>query len=117
MIDISDGLASEVLHICDASGVGCCIYEDKIPIDPATVSMSEEFKMDTTIAALSGGEDYELLFTVSQADFEKIKDIKEITPVGHITDVAGGINMVSRSGSSVPITAQGWDAFLKSKME
>ncbi|MFH0866887.1 MAG: thiamine-phosphate kinase [Bacteroidota bacterium] len=110
MIDISDGLASEILHICEESGKGAAVYEEKIPIDPVTVSMAEELKIDQTIAALNGGEDYELLFTISQNDFEKVKNIPGITPVGHITE--GGANLVSRSGSLVPLTAQGWDAFM-----
>jgi thiamine-monophosphate kinase len=113
MIDISDGLASEIMHICDASEKGCNIYEDKIPVDTETISMAEEFNIDPTVAALSGGEDYELLFTIKQEDYEKIKDIVEITPIGHITDAAAGMNLISRSGSSVPLTAQGWDAFIK----
>jgi thiamine-monophosphate kinase len=117
MIDISDGLASEIIHICEDSNKGCNLYEDKIPIDPSTVSMAEELNIDPTIAALSGGEDYELLFTISQNDFEKIKVIKGITPVGHITEASAGINLISRSGTSVPLTAQGWDAFLKNKKE
>ena len=79
--------------------------------------MSEKLNIDPTIAALSGKEDYELLFTISQNDYEKVKDIKEITPIGHITEASAGINLISRSGTSVPITAQGWDAFLKNKKE
>lgn len=113
MIDISDGLASEIIHICKASDKGCCIYEDKLPVDPETAMMAQELNIDTTIAALSGGEDYELLFTIKPGDYEKIKDLKNIFPVGHITDVAAGMNLITRDGSSVPLTAQGWDAFLK----
>jgi len=115
MIDISDGLASEILHICDASKKGCTIYEDKIPIDAATMLMAEEFNIDPTIAALSGGEDYELLFTIGQNDYEKVKEIKEITVIGHITEAHAGANLISRSGTQVPLTAQGWDAFFRSK--
>jgi len=115
MIDISDGLASEILHICDVSNTGCAIYEDKIPIDPTTVAMAEELNMDPTTAALNGGEDYELLLTISQQDYDKIKGIEGLTPIGHITDASAGVNLISRSGTSVPITAQGWDAFLKGK--
>jgi thiamine-monophosphate kinase len=111
MIDISDGLASEVLHICEESGKGAAIYEEKIPVDTVTVSMAEELKIDPTTAALNGGEDYELLFTVSQSDFEKMKHISGITPVGHITEA--GANLVTRGGSLVPLIAQGWDAFMK----
>lgn len=112
MIDISDGLASEIIHICSDSKKGCCIYEEKLPIDECTIMMSEEFKIDPAIAALSGGEDYELLFTIKQQDFEKIKSLVEVTPIGHITEPEGGMNFITRSGQSVPITAQGWDAFL-----
>ena len=113
MIDISDGLASELMHICENSEVGCAVYEEKIPIDPATVGMAEEFKIDPTIAALSGGEDYELLFTISQNDYEKVKNIEGISAIGHITNKDSGRNLVSRDGTMIPITAQGWDAFLK----
>ncbi len=117
MIDISDGLASEMLHICHQSKLGCAIYEDKIPIDVTTASMAKEFQIDPTICALSGGEDYELLFTVGQEAYEKIKDLKDITVVGHMTEESAGVNLVSRSGTQVEITAQGWDAFLKKNKE
>lgn len=113
MIDISDGLASELLHICENSKVGCAVYEEKIPIDPVTATMAEEFKIDPTIAALSGGEDYELLFTIAQADYEKVKGIEGITAIGHITGKNSGKNLIARDGSMIPLTAQGWDAFLK----
>ncbi len=115
MIDISDGLASEILHICDASEKGCCLYEEKIPVDATTVSMAEEFKIDPTTAALNGGEDYELLFTIKQQDFEKIKDLAEITPIGHITEADAGANLISRDGTFVQLIAQGWEAFKKNK--
>jgi len=111
MIDISDGLASEVMHICKSSKVGCTIYEDKIPVDVQTVQVAEEFKLDPTTCAMNGGEDYELLFTIKQADYEKLKDVEGISIVGHITAESEGINLISRSGTSVPITAQGWNAF------
>lgn len=110
MIDVSDGLASEILHICTDSNVGCNLYEEKIPIDPTTATVSKEFKIDPVISALNGGEDYELLFTIAQKDYDKIKSIKEISVIGHITTKESGVNLVSRSGSLVPITAQGWDA-------
>lgn len=113
MIDISDGLASEILHICHQSKLGASIYEDKIPIDITTAAMAKEFKIDPTLCALSGGEDYELLFTVSQAEYEKIKDVEDISIIGHMTEPSAGVNLVSRSGTQVEITAQGWDAFLK----
>lgn len=113
MIDISDGLASEILHICKKSEVGCHVYEEKIPLDVVTVSAAEELNVEPTIAALSGGEDYELLFTINQADFDKVKDIEGITVIGHITDKAEGEYMISRSGTAIELTAQGWDAMRK----
>ncbi len=113
MIDVSDGLASEILHICDRSDVGCELYEEKIPIDPMTYDRARELGLDPTVCALSGGEDYELLFTIDAKKFDKIKSNPNISVIGHITDKASGANLVSRSGASVPLTAQGWDAFLK----
>jgi len=113
MIDISDGLASEILHICKDSKLGCTIYEEKLPIDVTTAAMAQEFKIDPTTVALNGGEDYELLFTIKQDDYDKIKDITGISAIGHLTEKNEGVNLISRSGTSVPITAQGWDAFLK----
>ncbi len=113
MIDISDGLASEILHICQQSNVGCNLYEDKIPMDSMTVGRAHEFKLDPTICALSGGEDYELLFTINQKDFDKVKNHPDFTVIGHITDKACGANMITRSSSSIELTAQGWDAFIK----
>lgn len=117
MIDISDGLASEVLHISTRSKLGCSVYEDKIPIDVTAVNTAKEFKIDPTTFALNGGEDYELLFTVKQSDFEKIKDLEDISIIGHMTDVTEGVNLISRSGTQVRITAQGWDAFLRKQTE
>ncbi|MEZ5195298.1 MAG: thiamine-phosphate kinase [Bacteroidales bacterium] len=113
MIDISDGLASEIIHISKQSELGCSIYEDKLPIDMTTISMAREFELDPTTCALNGGEDYELLFTVAQADYEKVKDVMGIAVIGHMTEKNEGINLMSRSGTQVPVTAQGWDAFLK----
>ena len=110
MIDISDGLASEIFHICKNSKTSCSVYEDKIPINPTTVSVAEIFKIDSTIAALSGGEDYELLFTISQNDFEKIKEIEDISIIGHITDSSESKNLITRSGTVIPLKAQGWKA-------
>lgn len=111
MIDISDGLSSEVLHLCEQSGVGCNVYEDKIPLDPTVISTAEEFKMDSSMIALSGGEDYELLFTINQNDFEKIKGNPNFTVVGHMTDKNEGAHLVSRANTKIPITAQGWNSF------
>jgi thiamine-monophosphate kinase len=109
MIDISDGLASEVLHICKASGSGCSIYEEKIPIDPATALVAEEFNIQAVTAAMNGGEDYELLFTVPLASHDKISNIKGIKVVGHITDQGSGVNLIARDGTLIPIAAQGWN--------
>jgi len=109
MIDISDGLASEIFHICKDLDTGCTIYEEKIPIDHSTSEMANEFKIDPTTIALNGGEDYELLFTIKQDDYEKIKGHPDISVIGHITGKESGINLISRSGTSVPIEAQGWD--------
>lgn len=109
MIDISDGLASELHHICKQSDKGCVIYEDKLPIDQMTYDQSAAFTIDPTTAAMNGGEDYELLFTISQDDYEKIKDRMEITPIGYITDAASGLQLISRKGVVYPIEAQGWN--------
>lgn len=113
MIDISDGLASEILHITIQSQVGCNLYEEKIPIDPSTYNTAREFNMDPTVCALSGGEDYELLFTISQEDFSKIKANPDITVIGHITNIKDGVNLITKGGTSHPLTAQGWDPLLK----
>ena len=110
MIDISDGLASEILHLATQSNVGCNLYEDKIPIDPQTYNMAREFNLDPTVCALSGGEDYELLFTIRQEDFLKVKANPNISIIGHITNSKDGVNLITKGGSSTPITAQGWDA-------
>ena len=110
MIDISDGLASEILHLATQSNVGCNLYEDKIPIDPQTYNMAREFNLDPTVCALSGGEDYELLFTIPQEDFLKVKANPNISIIGHITNSKDGVNLITKGGSSTPITAQGWDA-------
>jgi len=114
MIDISDGLASELLHLTKQSNLGCRIMEDKIPIDYQTVQKAEEFKIDPTTCAMNGGEDYELLFTLSQKDYEQIKESKEISIIGYMTDANEGVNLMTRSDALVEITAQGWDA-LKEK--
>jgi thiamine-monophosphate kinase len=111
MIDISDGLASEILHICKQSNKGCNLYEDKIPLDPMTYETAREFNLDPTVCALSGGEDYELLFTVKQADYDKIKFKMDITIIGYITEPSAGCNLVTKAGNSHPLKAQGWNAF------
>lgn len=117
MIDVSDGLASEILHICKDSNKGCSLYEEKIPIDPMTYETAREFGLDPTVCALSGGEDYELLFTVRQADYDKIKFKMDISIIGHITEPASGYNLISKSGNVHPITAQGWNAFPTDKTD
>ena len=109
MIDISDGLSSEILHICEQSKVGCNLYEEKIPLDPQVIATCEEFDLNSTTIALSGGEDYELLFTISQEDFPKIKGNPHLTVIGHITDENSGANLVTRAGQQIELTAQGWN--------
>jgi thiamine-monophosphate kinase len=113
MIDVSDGLASEILHICKQSNTGCKLYEDKIPIDPMTYDTARDFGIDPTVCALNGGEDYELLFTVSQSDYEKIKNSADISIIGHITEASAGCNLISKSNIVHEIKAQGWNAFKK----
>ncbi|WP_159637208.1 thiamine-phosphate kinase [Sphingobacterium composti Ten et al. 2007 non Yoo et al. 2007] len=113
MIDVSDGLASEILHICNASNVGCKLYEEKIPLDPMTYETAREFGLDPTVCALSGGEDYELLFTIPQADYDKIKGQLDISVIGYITEPSAGKEMISKSGHVHEIKAQGWNAFKK----
>lgn len=114
MIDISDGLASELLHICTQSEVGCKIYEEKIPLDPAVMTTCEEFQLNTTTIALNGGEDYELLFTIPISEADKIKHNPNLTIIGHTTQASEGVNLVGMgSNTLISITAQGWDAFLK----
>jgi thiamine-monophosphate kinase len=111
MIDISDGLSSEIFHLCYQSKTGMNLFEEKIPIDPMTYSMAREFDLDPTTCALNGGEDYELLFTITQADYEKVKNSPDITVIGHCTDAASGIHLISKSGNTHALKAQGWKAF------
>ncbi len=113
MIDVSDGLSSEILHLCSQSDVGVELYEEKIPIDSLTYETAREFNLDPTLCALSGGEDYELLFTVDINEYEKLKNSMDITIIGHITDKAKGYNMISKSGTVHELKAQGWNALLK----
>lgn len=110
MIDISDGLSSEVIHLCTQSKVGCDLYEDKIPLDPQVISTCEEFELDSTTIALSGGEDYELLFTVSQEDYPKIKGNPNLTVIGYMREESAGMHLVTRADSKIPLQAQGWNA-------
>lgn len=111
MIDISDGLSSEILHLCQESKVGCNLFEEKIPLDPTVIAACEEFSMDSTMVALSGGEDYELLFTIDQKDFDKIKGNPHLTVIGHMTDASEGAHLVTRADTKIPLTAQGWNSF------
>ncbi|HUH33504.1 MAG TPA: thiamine-phosphate kinase [Daejeonella sp.] len=115
MIDVSDGLASEILHICKQSNTGCKIYEDKIPIDPMTYDTARDFGIDPTVCALNGGEDYELLFTINQSDYEKIKNSADISIIGHITEASAGCNLISKSDIVHEIKAQGWNTFRKAE--
>lgn len=109
MIDVSDGLASDVMQICKASDVGCEVYEEKIPIDYATTMVCSEFGQLLPISnALNGGEDYELLFTIKQADYDKIKDCNEVHVIGHITDKSIGTMMVTPQNTTIELKAQGW---------
>ncbi|MDY8135087.1 thiamine-phosphate kinase [Aquimarina sp. 2201CG5-10] len=109
MIDISDGLSSEVIHLCTQSKVGVNLYEEKIPIDPTVISTCEEFKINSTTVALNGGEDYELLFTIKQEDYPKIKANPNLTVIGHITDEKSGIGLVTRANEKIQLQAQGWN--------
>ena len=111
MIDVSDGLASEILHITNQSDKGCTIYEDKLPIDPVTYETARELGLDPTVCALNGGEDYELLFTIKQSDYEKLKNDVDISIIGHITDKNSGVKMISKSDVVHELKAQGWNAF------
>ncbi|NRR91277.1 thiamine-phosphate kinase [Winogradskyella undariae] len=110
MIDVSDGLSSEVIHLCKQSKVGVDLYENKIPLDPQVISTCEEFNIDSTTIALSGGEDYELLMTISQEDFPKIKANPNLTVIGFMTEEDRGMHLVTRSEEKIPIIAKGWNA-------
>ncbi len=111
MIDVSDGLSSEIIHICKQGEVGCDLYEEKIPLDPQVISTCEEFNIDSTTVALNGGEDYELLFTISQADFTKIKGNPSLTVIGYIKEEKEGMHLITRANTKIPIEAQGWKNF------
>lgn len=111
MMDISDGLASECFHIGKASSVGISLYEEKIPIDPSTYNFARELDLDPTLCALSGGEDYELLFTISQSDYKKIENHPDFTIIGYATEASEGMNLITKSGNKHALKAQGWTAF------
>ena len=110
MIDISDGLSSEIIHLCKQSGVGCNLYEEKIPVDPQFINVCEEFNIDSTTVAINGGEDYELLFTIKMEDYDKIKANPNFTVIGHMTQESEGIHLITRANTKIPLKARGWDA-------
>jgi thiamine-monophosphate kinase len=110
MIDISDGLSSEIFHLCKQSKVGCNLYEDKLPLDPQLISTCEEFAIDSTTVAINGGEDYELLFTISMNDFDKIKGNPNFTIIGHMTQESEGIHLITRANTKIELRARGWNA-------
>ena len=110
MIDISDGLSSELMHLAKASGLGLQVYEEKIPVDPTVMTVAEEFNLNGVTCALNGGEDYELLFTVAQKDYDKIKANPNMTVIGYMVDKNSGTNLVTHDAKSVPLSAQGWNS-------
>ncbi|GIZ07947.1 thiamine-phosphate kinase [Flavobacterium sp. UMI-01] len=110
MIDISDGLSSEIIHLCKQSNVGCNLYEDKLPLDPQFINVCEEFNIDSTTVAINGGEDYELLFTIPIEDFDKIKGNPNFTIIGHMTEESEGIHLVTRANTKIALKARGWNA-------
>ena len=109
MIDVSDGLSSEILHLCKESNLGCVLYEEKIPVAEEMKKAAFKFEIDPTACALSGGEDYELLFTISQSDYDKLILNEEISVIGYMTEVEQGANILTKGGGKHPITAQGWN--------
>ena len=113
MMDISDGLSSELMHICTQSNVGCAVYEDKLPIDYQAAALAEEMNLNIVTCALNGGEDYELLFTCSLDDYEKLIPLDDVYLIGHITKPEYGINLIGRNGEEISLKAQGWNAFKK----
>jgi thiamine-monophosphate kinase len=110
MIDVSDGLSSELIHLCKSSGTGCSIYQEKIPIDAETARMADEMNIPALTAAMNGGEDYELLFTLPVSDYENILKKPEISIIGHITDQENGLHLILDSGDDVEIVSLGWNA-------
>lgn len=110
MIDVSDGISSEIMHLCKQSNVGCNLYEDKLPLDPQFISVCEEFNIDSTTIAINGGEDYELLFTVAMSDFDKIKGNPNFTIIGHMTEPSEGIHLITRANTKIQLKARGWNA-------
>ena len=116
MIDISDGLASELFHLCTQSKVGAHIFDEKLPIDPSVSTTAIDFNISPTTVALNGGEDYELLFSIEQKDFDKIKGNPHMTVIGHFTDEDSGLYLIDKQGSAIQLSAQGWKHFSKHKM-
>ena len=110
MIDVSDGISSEIMHLCKQSNVGCNLYEDKLPLDPQFISVCEEFNIDSTTIAINGGEDYELLFTIAITDFDKIKGNPNFTIIGHMTEPSEGTHLITRANTKIPLKARGWNA-------
>ncbi|QEE48950.1 thiamine-phosphate kinase [Flavobacterium alkalisoli] len=110
MIDVSDGLSSEIIHLCKNSGVGCNLYEEKIPLDPEFINVCEEFNIDSTTVAINGGEDYELLFTIKQDDYDKLKGNPNFTIIGHMTQESEGIHLITRANTKIQLKARGWNA-------
>ena len=108
MIDISDGLSSELFHICKQSKVGCTVYEGKLPIDEQTARLAEEMNLNVVMCALNGGEDYELLFTCNINDYEKLLPLDDVYIIGHIDKESEGLNLASHDGETIPLQAQGW---------
>jgi thiamine-monophosphate kinase len=115
MIDVSDGLASDLMHICQQSGLGANIYEDKLPYDHHTLKTAMEFRLDVITAVMNGGEDYELLFTISQENFESLKNHRDIHFIGYMQEAGKGVNLVTKAGHAVPVEAQGWSHFTRRK--
>ncbi|MFN4197453.1 MAG: thiamine-phosphate kinase [Flavobacterium sp.] len=110
MIDISDGLSSEILHLCKHSETGCVLFEEKIPLDPQLIAACEEFRLDSTTVALNGGEDYELLFTIALEDYDKIKGNPNLTVIGHMTAATEGVHLFTRAEEKIALKARGWNA-------
>jgi thiamine-monophosphate kinase len=110
MIDVSDGLSSEILHLCKQSNVGCNLFEEKLPLDPQLINVCEEFNIDSTTVAINGGEDYELLFTIALEDFDKIKGNPNFTVIGHMAAATDGMHLITRANTKIPLKARGWNA-------
>jgi thiamine-monophosphate kinase len=110
MVDVSDGLSSEILHLCKQSNVGCNLFEEKLPLDPQLINVCEEFNIDSTTVAINGGEDYELLFTIAIDDYDKIKGNPNFTIIGHVLPPNDGVHLITRSNTKIPLKARGWNA-------